>query len=463
MSAALKGQARGWIRRVWSPRRWVVIPLVGGLGLLALLAGQAVMSPPAAASPGSAFISFGGLMDLGPTDDGSSPQTPLGFTMDYFGTPYTSVYVNANGDLTFAGPLSSYTPSGIGNVGMDIVAPYFADVNTLYGNTVQYGESTLDGHPVFVAEWPYVDCYQDSSSSSSVTDAFEVILIDRPDLGTGDFQIEYNYDQIQWDAGQASDGTTSAPICQSTLDADAAVVGFSNATGTKSYELPGSQTNGAFIDSNSSTGLIYNDLNSDTPVSVPASDSPVQGRYIWEVENGSLGTPTALSGSLTSTSESGTFITVSPGTAVSATASLLGDNVGSAGGTVTYNIYSGSGCTGSVYMSASSGNVTDGSVGAFFLGVNHHSGHILVVRLLLWRPVEQPGVRHLHRYRDGRRDHHHYSREHHGHLLPVVPERHAQCNGHLGGERERGDCHLHARTGHDDDRSFHHLGNGECR
>jgi hypothetical protein len=322
------------------------------------------MSSPAGAAPGSAFISFSGLTALPPTDDGSSLQTPLGFPMDYFGTDYSSVYVNANGNLTFTGPLSSYTPSGIGSVGTDIIAPFFSDVDTLYGNPFQYGESTLDGHPVFVAEWPYVDCYQDSTESSSVTDDFQVILIDRSDLGAGDFQIEYNYDQIQWDAGQASNGTTSDPICQSTVNADAAVVGFSNKAGTESYELPGSQTDGAFIDSNSSTGLIYNDVNSDTAISVPASASPVQGRYIWEVENGSLGTPTALSGSLTSTSGSGTSITVSPGTAVSATASLLGDNVGSAGGTVSYTVYSGSGCTGSVYESAGSGNVTDGSVGA---------------------------------------------------------------------------------------------------
>ena len=198
------------------------------------------MSAPAWADPGNAYISFGGLSSLGATDDGSSPQTPLGFTLDYFGTDYTSVYVNENGDLTFTGPLSSYTPSGIGTVGTDIIAPFFADANSDNGGGITlYGATTFEGYSAFVAEWPGVDCYTDDGTASDVDNDFEVILINRPDLGVGDFQIEYNYDQVQWDAGEASDGTTSAPECQSTVNNDAAVVGFSNTSGSKSYELAG--------------------------------------------------------------------------------------------------------------------------------------------------------------------------------------------------------------------------------
>jgi hypothetical protein len=98
-----------------------------------------------------------------------------------------------------------------------------------------------------------------------VTDNFQVILIDRSDRDTGslgdDFDIEFNYDSIQWDAGQASGGNSS---CLNAPDANSAAVGFSNGTSTPgdSYELPGSQTSGAFVDANTSTGLIYNDLNS---------------------------------------------------------------------------------------------------------------------------------------------------------------------------------------------------------
>jgi hypothetical protein len=47
-------------------------------------------------------------------------------------TNYTSLYVNTNGNVTFGGGLSTFTPTGIG-VGtgnLDIIAPFWADVDT---------------------------------------------------------------------------------------------------------------------------------------------------------------------------------------------------------------------------------------------------------------------------------------------------------------------------------------------
>ena len=58
-----------------------------------------------------------------------------------------------------------------------------------------------------MVNWPGVGCYYENDS---VTDDFQLILIDRPDTGYrcpgDDFQIEFNYGSIQWDAGQASGG-----------------------------------------------------------------------------------------------------------------------------------------------------------------------------------------------------------------------------------------------------------------
>ncbi len=130
---------------------------------------------------------------------------------------------------------------------------------------------------MFVVNWPGVGCY---GEVDTVTDDFQLILIDRPDRGTGplgdDFDIELNYDSMQWDAGEASGGNSS---CQDAPDADSAVVGYSNGTTTSgdSYQLPGSQMSGALLDSNTTSGLIYHDLNSTT-----------LGRYIFNVSNGSV-------------------------------------------------------------------------------------------------------------------------------------------------------------------------------
>src|SRR5262249_31366002 len=43
-------------------------------------------------------------------DDGSTGAVALGFTLNFFGTAYSTLYVNNNGNVTFGGPLSTYTP-----------------------------------------------------------------------------------------------------------------------------------------------------------------------------------------------------------------------------------------------------------------------------------------------------------------------------------------------------------------
>ena len=271
--------------------------------------------------------------ETGPT------AVPLGFNIDFFGTEYSGAYVNNNGNVTFDNPLSTYTPFGLEGTSSVIIAPFFSDVDTTVGNTAELGTGTLDGHKVFVVNWPGVGCF---SGNDTVTDDFQMILIDRSDRATGplgdDFDIEFNYNSIQWDAGEASGGNSS---CTGAPDASSAAVGYSNGTTTPgdSFELPGSQTSGALLDSNTTTGLVNNDLN-----------STVLGRYLFSVQSGqpSSAAPTSLSTSQSGGGQTGTDITVPSGTAVTDTATLTGANAGSATGTVTYTVFSDPECTTSV-------------------------------------------------------------------------------------------------------------------
>src|SRR5207247_463688 len=100
--------------------------------------------------------------------------------------------------------------------------------------------------------------------------SFQVVLIDRSDTGTGNFDIELNYGQIQWETGDASGGSNG-------LGGSSARAGFSNGTGQSGafLELPGSAINGAFLDSNAVTGLIHNNENSTEP-----------GQYIYSIRSG---------------------------------------------------------------------------------------------------------------------------------------------------------------------------------
>jgi len=201
-------------------------------------------------------------------DDGSTGAVPLGFTANFFGQRFTSAFVNNNGNLTFDQPLAAFTPFDLTTTQRAIVAPFFADVDTSNGNAVHYGAGTVDGHRAFGATWPKVGCFD---NVTSVLNEFQVLLVDRSDVGDGDFDIELNYNQIQWEAGQASGGDNA---CRGGA---AARVGFSKGTAEPGtfFELPGSGVPGAFLDTNRDTGLVHGSRNSTQP-----------GRYVFPVRNG---------------------------------------------------------------------------------------------------------------------------------------------------------------------------------
>jgi len=204
-------------------------------------------------------------------DDGSTGRVDIGFTTNFFGLNFNQLYVNNNGNVTFDSSLSSFTPFGLTSTARQIIAPYFGDVDTRPGNPVTYGRTNVDGRQAFVVNWDNVGYY---SYGTDRTNSFQLVMIDRSDTGAGNFDFEFNYDRVQWEAGGASGGIGG-------LGGSAARAGFSNGTGAPGsfFELPGSAVNGAFLDSNLATGLIYNSLNSD-----------VDGRYLFSARNGSIQT-----------------------------------------------------------------------------------------------------------------------------------------------------------------------------
>jgi hypothetical protein len=216
----------------------------------------------------------------------------LPFAVNFFGSSNDSTYVNENGNITFNGPFSidywgdlSYSPylslsDTAAFTELNIIAPFWADVDTrpVGSGLVTYGTNTVNGHIAFGVSWINVGYYVDiNADPADRTNSFQVILIRRPDRGSGDYDIEFNYSQIQWEAGDdpATGGVDG-------LDGYSARVGFAstNNMSNSSFEINGSGTNGALLDINSSTGLIYTNFNSSVP-----------GRYDFQFH---AGAPIAL-------------------------------------------------------------------------------------------------------------------------------------------------------------------------
>jgi nidogen-like len=198
-------------------------------------------------------------------DDGSTGQVDLPFAVNFYGTPYSSLYVNNNGNVTFDAPMGTYTPFDINESTPPMIAPFFADVDTRGGGSqVTYGVTTYDGRQAFCVNWVDVGYY---NTQSDKTNSFQLLLVDRSDVGPGSFDIVMNYDRVSWETGSASGGSGG-------FGGTSAGVGYSGGDGKPNHfvQLVGSMQPGSFLDSNSTTGLVNNRYGSG-----------ISGRYVFTV------------------------------------------------------------------------------------------------------------------------------------------------------------------------------------
>ncbi len=209
--------------------------------------------------------------DTGDITDVSSGPVSLGLGgaagINFFGQSFKTVYVNENGNVTFVLPATQYTPSSFATgIGLPIIAPFFADVDTTTSGSITYGAATYNGRAAFVADWLNVGYFD---ANADKLDSFQLILTDRSDTGAGNFDIEFNYNQIKWETGDASAGHNG-------LGGTSAAAGYSNGLlGSANVfdQLPGSLINGALLDGGPDS-LVTNSLN-----------STIAGRYDLQVRN----------------------------------------------------------------------------------------------------------------------------------------------------------------------------------
>lgn len=220
-------------------------------------------------------------------DDESTDRVPLGFGINFLGESYDGVFVNNNGNVTFDESLFDFTPFDLTSTERVIIAPFFADVDTRSADvddstgTVTYGQGSIDGRNAFGVNWDEVGYF---AQNDDKTNTFQLLIVDRSDIGDGDFDFTFNYDSIEFETGDASDGEDG-------LGGDSARAGYSNGTreaGTF-FEIEGSAVNGAFLDggvnslaaTESFTFEVRNGSVVDPPVMPP-------------VENHAIPTPSAV-------------------------------------------------------------------------------------------------------------------------------------------------------------------------
>jgi hypothetical protein len=195
----------------------------------------------------SAFVGTSGHTVMARNDDSFESASLLaafdkGF--NFFGTKYTSVFVNNNGNLTFGSGLSGYTPGTIGGTsGLPIIAAFWADVDTRGSTgTVSYGYNAA--HDSFVATWSNVDYFNATRSDHVVkSNSYQIEIFDQ---GAGDAEIIIRYGNLSWTTGDASGGSGG-------LGGSVARVGINSGNDTYRLELDGSGTEATMLSLNSTT------------------------------------------------------------------------------------------------------------------------------------------------------------------------------------------------------------------
>ncbi len=218
---------------------------------------------------------------LPPTDDDSA-QASLPFPVNFYGTTYTSLWVNNNGNVTFGSDLGQFVPFTLTASTPPIIAPFFADADTTGSGWVDYGTTTVGTHQAFCVNWSNVGYYDQNIDKLN---SFELLLVNRQDRAPGDFDIIFDYRSIQWESGDEFSGGSGG------FGGRSAAVGFSAGTGDSSqfFELPGSLVSHSFTNGDPHALVTGNFGALSTP-----------GRYIFPVTNGKApSSNTAVNGTTT--------------------------------------------------------------------------------------------------------------------------------------------------------------------
>ena len=162
-------------------------------------------------------------------DDSSTAELILPFTINFYGTTYDRFFLNNNGNISFGAAVGNYTPSAFPGAPAPMIAPYWGDVDTNNqpgGGRVFYN---LDDPDTLVATWNNVGYYYQSNDKLN---NFQLVMTN---VGSGDFDLQFRYDRLEWTTGDASGGSGG-------LGGTPAVAGFDSGNGVDYATLPGSLT-----------------------------------------------------------------------------------------------------------------------------------------------------------------------------------------------------------------------------
>jgi Ca2+-binding RTX toxin-like protein len=193
---------------------------------------------------------------VAPNDDGSSSAIDISSVfqdgINFFGSRFENIYVNNNGNITFNGGLSTYTPFGIAGSAIPIIAPFFSDVDTRSGSVVPTEGGTSAGsnlvwYDVDAAAGVVTITWDDVGYFSNRTDSLNAFQMQLIDTGDGNFSVIFRYEDVNWTTGDASGGVGGH-------SGTVASAGYSAGDGVHYVELPQSRIEDSMLSLDETAG-----------------------------------------------------------------------------------------------------------------------------------------------------------------------------------------------------------------
>jgi len=140
----------------------------------------------------------------GRNDDGFMALN-MGFNFTLYGSTYSSLFINNNGNVSFGAGISAYIPTGPTGAAAPLISVFFSDVDTRNASSgvVHYNLSADQ----LVVTWDNVGRY--NSQGVPPSNSFQLVLrSDGYSLPSGEGQIGFFYEEMDWEVTQTS--TTGA-------------------------------------------------------------------------------------------------------------------------------------------------------------------------------------------------------------------------------------------------------------
>ncbi|HLG03634.1 MAG TPA: nidogen-like domain-containing protein [Bacteroidia bacterium] len=135
-------------------------------------------------------------------DDGSSGAIPLPFAFNFYGATHDTLFINNNGNISFDSPFYSFTADSFPSSIYDMIAPFWADVDTRdpASGLVYYRVTATH----MIVKWENVGYF---SMHTNLLNTFQLIITDGTDtiIPSGS-NVSFCYGDMSWTTGDASGG-----------------------------------------------------------------------------------------------------------------------------------------------------------------------------------------------------------------------------------------------------------------